>query len=280
MSSPSDPLHPAQVPATLPDHQATSPTTSDQSALKERVLANVETLLSGPQIARIISGTLLVSVAALVFVSQVIDMWQRHVSKQHDADEYRTADATHDASRDAPAGASLAAAQTVQADHLQHHLLLNDGRPLHTTWDFLVSLATLSLGSNKDLPILQYYTSDGCIFVHRHNGSREFDQWVPDPIRGIHAPSGPAATSHPRFESVPIESKLLYTSATPPKLLRVQGGRCVNPHPGPFNWWWGPPSGCWVPMFRQFQDGCSHHQMFNSCGNYWDMNILWDRCLH
>lgn len=280
MSTPGSSIQPTPLAAAPTENRSAAKAAQEPGSRREKVLDNVETLLSGPKIARIISGTLLVSVAFLVSVSQVIDLWDRHVSKQHDAGEYRTSDSTHDLSRDVPAGAQLAAAQTVQSDHLQHHLLLNDGRPLHTTWDFLVSLATLSLGTNKNLPILQYYTSDGCVFVHRHNGSHEFDQWLPDPTLSTQARGPSSAISQPAPKQIRAGASLSYVSAAPPRLLTVQAGHCLTPHPGPFRWWWGAPNGCWVPMFRQFQDGCTHHQMFNSCGNYWDMNIMWDRCLH
>jgi len=279
VSTRSEPPLPDSGTSSPKDHEAAVQKSQDEVSRKERMLAELETVISGPPVARIISGTLLVSVALLVSFSQVIDVWERHVSNQHNVIEYKIG-GTHDTSRDVPAGAQLAAEQTVQANHLQYHLLLNDGRPLHTTWDFLVTLATLSLGSNKDLPILQYYTSDGCIFVHRHNGPLEFDQWLPDPTRGTQWASPPAKMSSITPEGIATEASLSYISARQPNLLTVQGGRCLNPHPGPFTWWWGPPSGCWVPMFRQFQDGCTHHQMFNSCGNFWDTNILWDRCLH
>lgn len=56
-------------------------------------------------------------------------------------------------------------------------------------------------------------------------------------------------------------------------------GPCLDPHPGAFNWWWGPPADqCWSPMYRRFGDGCTHYQMFNRCANAWDGRIFWVSC--
>lgn len=65
------------------------------------------------------------------------------------------------------------------------------------------------------------------------------------------------------------------------RLLRVQGpGRCWNPHPGPFRTWIGQQNGCFVQNWRQWQDGCTHFQWFNSCANQWDPQIYWTYCVH
>jgi hypothetical protein len=61
---------------------------------------------------------------------------------------------------------------------------------------------------------------------------------------------------------------------------------CLNPHPGSFNTSYGTRNGCWVQVWRNFQDGCTHYQWFNSCGNYWDVNqdgspkVVWKECRH
>jgi len=64
-------------------------------------------------------------------------------------------------------------------------------------------------------------------------------------------------------------------------LLRVQGpGRCWNPHPGPFRSWQGQQNGCILQVWRQFQDGCTHFQWYNSCNGIWDPQIYWTYCIH
>lgn len=73
----------------------------------------------------------------------------------------------------------------------------------------------------------------------------------------------------------------LETSRDGARLLRVQGpGRCWNPHPGPFRSWNGMQNGCLIQVWRQWQDGCTHFQWFNTCYNVWDPQIYWTYCIH
>lgn len=73
----------------------------------------------------------------------------------------------------------------------------------------------------------------------------------------------------------------LETSHDSAQLLRVQGpGRCLNPHPGPFRYWNGAQNGCLIQVWRQWQDGCTHFQWFNTCNNFWDPQIYWTYCVH
>lgn len=64
----------------------------------------------------------------------------------------------------------------------------------------------------------------------------------------------------------------------------IAQGTCQNPHPGNFRWSYGGQNGCWVQVWRQFTDGCTHYQWFNTCGNYWALNpdgspqIFWTYC--
>ncbi len=62
-----------------------------------------------------------------------------------------------------------------------------------------------------------------------------------------------------------------------PHLRPVQGS-CANPHAGPFNGWYGPANGCWAPFWRQWRDGCTHYQMYNTCNGQWDPQIHWTFC--
>lgn len=55
-------------------------------------------------------------------------------------------------------------------------------------------------------------------------------------------------------------------------------GSCLNPHPGPFNSWYGPANGCWAPFWRHWGDGCTHYQMYNTCNGQWDPQIHWTFC--
>jgi hypothetical protein len=64
------------------------------------------------------------------------------------------------------------------------------------------------------------------------------------------------------------------------------GGRCLNPHPGNFRTWNGQQNGCWLTVWRQWPEGCTHHQGFNTCTRTWDVDqhgnprVYWTCCVH
>lgn len=129
-----------------------------------------------------------------------------------------------------------------------------------------------------------YKDTDHCILVLRkHNGDLT-PYWAREAVFNTNSTKN--ANPHPEEPGADITDLLVGTAfASPqesyhpePHLQPVQMG-CANPHPGAFQWWWGQPSDqCWSPMYRRFQDGCTHHQMFNRCYNTWDPNIYWDHC--
>ena len=70
----------------------------------------------------------------------------------------------------------------------------------------------------------------------------------------------------------------------------VQGnpcaGRCLDPHPGAFRFWYGQQNGCWIQVWRAWPEGCQHYQWYNSCNGYWDSypngapRVFWNCCVH
>jgi len=83
--------------------------------------------------------------------------------------------------------------------------------------------------------------------------------------------------------------KLIYVQGqiTPEEYKEVQyGGRCLNPHPGPWNEKPEPVGQCATRVWRYFADGCIHFQFFNPCTGTWDVlpngapNVTWTRCIH
>lgn len=152
----------------------------------------------------------------------------------------------------------------------------------------------------------EYYPSDGCIHVIRNNGgtgpygiSEEQDLWIPDPSRvgSIQAEmKKPAARDEEaervaelatrraeaqrraRLQMVSLDAvDFEQFSDRPPALKEVQVG-CLNPHPWGFRSWWGPANGCIAPFYRQWNDGCTHYQVYNACTGYWDPNVYWTFC--
>jgi hypothetical protein len=74
---------------------------------------------------------------------------------------------------------------------------------------------------------------------------------------------------------------VLNTSLNEADFLRIQGpGRCLNPHPGPFRTWNGQQNGCFVQIWRQWEDGCTHYQWYNACSGTPAGPITWTYCVH
>ncbi len=148
----------------------------------------------------------------------------------------------------------------------------------------------------NDISFKFYAKTDKCVWVLRHENGVPVSQYVKDPAYrdGVALPPHSASAGKLPNSDRPPERPSLFDALVPtaeaaqvefPKgmdeahLHEVQAG-CVNgQHPGPFNWWWGPPQDqCWSPMFRQWRDGCTHYQMFNRCANAWDGRIVWTAC--
>ncbi len=156
----------------------------------------------------------------------------------------------------------------------------------------------------------QLYRSDGCVWVIRRTRHGLIPRWFPDPskisppprpepeegvVRG--ASLAPGLTM-PRSESpVPPQALAQPIAFSPAPFHRggqmalAQPGsdckrRCQNPHPGEFSSWEGERDGCWVKVWRQWRDGCTHYQWFNICYSYWDSDergqprVYWTCCKH
>lgn len=109
---------------------------------------------------------------------------------------------------------------------------------------------------------------------------------LPTPLNATNTPASfrPARSTERNSlpsDEIPVAREFSSNAGTDsrPRLIRVQAG-CWNngPHPWPFRTWWGPANGCWAPLYRQWNDGCVHYQMFNACNGQWDPRILWTFC--
>jgi hypothetical protein len=159
---------------------------------------------------------------------------------------------------------------------------------------------------------LEYYESDGCILVTRESlGKPKTQHWVLD-LSKVSMPAPPGQTGSAKAPAPINRSRpeaLLAELRAPPvpgddvkgavertddrvlaRLLEADhelqmtpvqaGGHCINPHPGAYNQWYGQVNGCFVQVWRQWPDGCTHFQWFNRCLNYFDPAINWSRCVH
>jgi len=81
-------------------------------------------------------------------------------------------------------------------------------------------------------------------------------------------------------------SPAVWSGDSPPLEAQRCGGKCLNPHPYQFKSWYGQANGCWVQVWRQWTDGCTHYQSYDKCRNVWDLNpdktprVYWTCCVH
>ncbi len=264
----------SQLPPLTEDVPSESqPKPKAESSRWDGVADKLDDMLSGPRWARLAAGILILTVAIIGYVPQLreaIKQWRTPVAPYD-----LPSTGSHDASKDDPSSKAQTLAQTADYEHLNLHLTRGDGKVIAGS-ELLVGAAT------PDEIQVTYFSSDHCVRVHRHHGSVTQDKWEKDFSPASSTTPSSTATVLDFNEQNPIpqgNGRLTWASFAQPRLKTVQG-RCLNPHPGPFRWWWGPANGCWVPMYRQFQDGCTHYQMFNSCTNFWDANISWTVCYH
>lgn len=157
---------------------------------------------------------------------------------------------------------------------------------------------------------ISFFKSDGCFFVRRKSSDPKVPvskDWIvdlsqypiqksPGAVNGGTQDSGSYYTGEkkqlglpllPTFPDDPLEVLAkpgARVGHSGPELVPAQyhpvAGRCINPHPGTFQTWVGQRNGCWIQIWRRFQDGCVHYEWFNSCYNYWDPKIYWTFCVH
>lgn len=160
--------------------------------------------------------------------------------------------------------------------------------------------------------VVDYYNEDGAISVTRYSADNRIPpatHWIAD-LATIPLQPSPGNTSGGHLsENLDEEFKpssvlasgmavdgtasalllgSFHATASLPKPALIEGqpiqvgcaGRCINPHPGQFRTWNGQVNGCFVQVWRQFGDGCTHYQWWNTCYNYWDPQIWWTCCVH
>jgi len=144
--------------------------------------------------------------------------------------------------------------------------------------------------------VATFFTSDGCIAVARPGVSvpylshpQDTVEWLLGPskkpppsappavVPPSTTPAPPAATSGARANAGREKPSQITAAYGKAKLVPAQVG-CLSPHPWNFRSWWGPANGCWAPMYRQWNDGCTHYQMYNACTGQWDARIVWTYC--
>jgi len=159
------------------------------------------------------------------------------------------------------------------------------------------TLNVITQTDEKNFVKFKFYSkTDGCVFVLRQVDGVPTSQWVRNPhfkeVGAALRDAEPGKKSQEGSDTSVFAG--LLDALVPPAAAATQlssphtglqsqsvqaQARCLNPHPGQFKWWWGPPEDqCWSPMYREWRDGCKHYQRFNKCANAWDDRIFWVNC--
>jgi len=132
---------------------------------------------------------------------------------------------------------------------------------------------------NEFLHYKYFAKSDKCLYIRRKEGNKEYSQWLPNPVFSQHSIDQSTVSRRVEPRNEPKSNWLWAQIATTAFAATPQAANCQNPHPGTFRYWWGKPvDSCRSPMYRQFQDGCTHYQIYNRCSNAWENEINWTFC--
>jgi len=172
--------------------------------------------------------------------------------------------------------------QNVEADHKSSE----DDRAVqwHFNHDAQDHPEETAIDASRKIYYRYFANSDHCVFIRRQTGDHDQTQWVRDPSYHEHdVDTGHPAVSGQHAAVVTTEwSAMSRLGRAIDSLLPAAsaGSNCLNPHPGQYRYWWGPPMDqCNSPMYRQFGDGCTHYQIYNRCANAWDSRITWTNCV-
>lgn len=131
----------------------------------------------------------------------------------------------------------------------------------------IMEQAVMTLGDTNGMLKLAAF-EDGCLLVSRKFAGQSSTRLLVEP-RGMR----------------PADGRGVLEAMMPTLLAEEQ--RCLNQHPGRFTWGYGNRrTRCWVEVWRSYEDGCMHIQLFNACDNTFDTNpdgtprVIWTRCQH
>lgn len=107
---------------------------------------------------------------------------------------------------------------------------------------------------------------DGCLLISRRSGATSNTRLLVDSV------NVPASTWVPDLMPT-VSAAQSGCSGHPPNVrFTTNYGRKID--------------GCWVEVHRNFEDSCSHIQLFNACTNTWATEpngaprVQWTRCVH
>jgi hypothetical protein len=176
--------------------------------------------------------------------------------------------------------------------------------------DAAVAWTIFAKQSPNDYFGYKIFPSDKCLLIARIEKGQGTSEWLPDPNRTVAAletlqdiPLTPrhfvkpqSQTPNVQVSEAPFDGNdgplrlrpAVFNSLTdeqpglaqlPPSIDKAPvQGTCLNPHPGPFSAVWGAYiNQCQQPLYRRWNDGCAHVQMFDHCQNVWGP-VVWQYC--
>jgi len=124
---------------------------------------------------------------------------------------------------------------------------------------------------------------------HRSDGCDQIVRWIESKQKGESLwIFGPGLTPEKQAAASPLDL-VTRASIVPglPSFAVGQGpGKCLDSHPGRFREQSQAVDRCTTKVFRYFDDGCSHYQLYNACSGTWDAwpngapRVYWERCVH
>jgi len=129
------------------------------------------------------------------------------------------------------------------------------------------------------------------VIHHPSDGCDQIVRWIPAKQKGESRwIFGPGLTPEKQALAVAPDASILNlvrrASIVPDRSSSEGAGGCLNPHPGRFTEQSQPAGQCVTKVFRYFEDGCYHYQLYNPCSGTWDVTangaprVYWQRCIH
>jgi hypothetical protein len=259
----------------------------------------------GPSWARIpaiIAGILIAAVPTLLLLNNAVERWVFHSADDADSGQLQMA-AAADATGQSVLLRALLNKPNLSEDD-KKELAQRVGEMDHEVGHLSnpkddVKWTVFEKTTKKDYFGYKLFPSDKCLLIARiEDGKVATTQWLRDPnhptakesATSAGSPLGPsfseALTTRLVDLSNPFQARLLFAvdrqrSDLKPTLDQKQEaqGECLNPHPWPYQELWGGyVNRCQQPVFRQWNDGCRHVQMFDHCTNAWGP-VVWQICV-
>lgn len=154
---------------------------------------------------------------------------------------------------------------------------------------------TVQLSSEVGAVQIEFFVYDGCLHILRSlpGNPQSFDVWIPNTSFADPAPGKIDKSTLSRVTDQTDgfglgEAQMLPASfnlAAASMALAPQD-TCIRdrPHPGEFQSKNGEQRGCWLQIWRTWEDGCTHYQWYNTCNGYWDSEpngaprVYWTSC--